>query len=328
MWPLLPVVRRRIRGWLQAGVRALVFGAGATLGLAQAYAVPVGPNRGPAGSWWEPLRRRASVWLGNVFDEQSGPRPITAGEYAGSLDRSVPETEALLWAHGFIRNPFARLKTRDGTPEAGSWVIRERPLAPRQVHVMLFPAQNGGTDVYAHEEPSSVHPCLATEHVDGDGQRLAAGVEYARGLLPLDTADAPVDPPEGPWTESEPATRPGEDGGDLSGLPSNHGTMTGTASGWQIVAAEDEAATIIASILELDTEGEYTRSELASAADIPLKTLYLLDTLDQLKSAGMLERVDDIDAESEPCFVIDTDSALYEAAEQFDETFAAQLDGQ
>jgi len=104
--------------------------------------------------------------------------------------------------------------------------------------------------------------------------------------------------------------------------------MTGTESGWQIVAAEDEAATIIANILTLDPAEEYTRSELASAADIPLKTLYLLDTLDQLESAGMLERVDDIDAESEPCFLIDTESDLYEAAQQFDETFATQLDGE
>lgn len=104
--------------------------------------------------------------------------------------------------------------------------------------------------------------------------------------------------------------------------------MTGTESGWQIVAGEDEAATIIANILELDAEGEYTRSELASAADIPLKTLYLLDTLDQLVSAGMLERVDGIDAESEPRFVIDTGSDLYEAADRFGETFAAQLDSE
>lgn len=206
MWLLLPVVRRRIRDWLRARLRALVFGAGATLGLIQAYAIPSRLNRGPPGAWWEPLRQRASVWLGDGFDEQSGPRPITAGEYAGSLDRSVTETEALLWERGFIRNPFARLKTRDGTPAAGSWVRRERPLAPRQLHVMLFPAESGGTDVYAHEEPSSVHPCLATAHVDGDGQSLAAGVERTRALLPVDTTDAPADPPDGPWTKSEPAT--------------------------------------------------------------------------------------------------------------------------
>jgi hypothetical protein len=210
MWPLPSVICRQIQGWLQARLRAFVFGLGATLGFIQAYGVPVGLNRGPAGTWWEPLRRWASVWLGEQFDEQSGPRPITTGEYAGSLDRSIGETEALLWERGFIRNPFARLKTRNGTPEAGSWVYRERPLAPRQHHVMLFPAEGGGTDVYAHAELSSVHPCLATDHVESDGQSLAAGVEHARAVLRLDTTDPT--PPDGPWTESVPVTEP-PDGG-------------------------------------------------------------------------------------------------------------------
>lgn len=102
--------------------------------------------------------------------------------------------------------------------------------------------------------------------------------------------------------------------------------MTDRASGWEIIAAEDEAASIIASVLSLDPSEEYTRSELASAADIPLKTLYLLDTLDQLETAGMLNRVDDVDAESEACFVIDSESPLYEAAAAFGETFAGHLD--
>lgn len=101
--------------------------------------------------------------------------------------------------------------------------------------------------------------------------------------------------------------------------------MTDKESGWQIVAAEDEAAGIIANVLALDPDEEYTRSELASAADVPLKTLYLLDTLDQLETAGMLQRVDQVDAESEPCFVIDTESELYRAAVEFGETFASHL---
>lgn len=98
------------------------------------------------------------------------------------------------------------------------------------------------------------------------------------------------------------------------------------ASGWSTVAAEDEAASVIAGVLGLDTDRTYTRSELAEAADIPLKTLYLLETLDQLERAGMLERVDDREAESEPQFAIDADSDLYHAAKTFDETFAAQLE--
>jgi len=95
-------------------------------------------------------------------------------------------------------------------------------------------------------------------------------------------------------------------------------------SGWAVVAAEDEAASIIAGVLALDTDREYTRSELADA-DVPLKTLYLLDTIDRLATAGMLERVDDETAESEPRFVVDAESDLYRATVEFDETFAEQL---
>jgi len=185
--------------------RRLLLAVGATVGLLQAYALPFGWNRGPEGRWWEPVRRHLSHLLGGIFDERAGPRPITIGEYAGSLDCSVARTERLLWQWGFIRNPLARLKTLDGDPEAGSWVYRDSPLAARQLHLMLFPRQDGGTDVYAHEEPSSVHPRLGASHVAGESQRLATGVKRARERLPLDTTGAPVDPPDGPWTESEPA---------------------------------------------------------------------------------------------------------------------------
>lgn len=97
------------------------------------------------------------------------------------------------------------------------------------------------------------------------------------------------------------------------------------ASGWSIVAAEDEAAAIIDGVLGLDTDREYTRSELAAAADVPLKTLYLLDTIDRLAAAGMLERVDDGGPESEPRFAVAAESELYRAAVEFDEIFAQQL---
>lgn len=197
MWP---DVKRRVRTLL----RVSLFRVGAALGFIQAYGVPVALNRGPAGRWWEPLRRRASVLLGELFDGQAGPRPVTVGEYAGRIDSPVRDTEQLLWRCGFQRNPFARLKTREGQPEAGSWVYRERPLADRQLHLMLFPGSDGGTDVYAHEEPSSVNPALAISHVDGDSQSLAAGVERARQLLPVEATDAPGDPPAGPWTASDP----------------------------------------------------------------------------------------------------------------------------
>ncbi len=93
-------------------------------------------------------------------------------------------------------------------------------------------------------------------------------------------------------------------------------------SGWELVAAEDEAAAVIAGLLDIPADREYTRSELAEATGLPLKTLYLIDTFDELATVGMLERIEGGD-ESEVCFRIDDDSEVYQAAEQFDEAFAA-----
>ncbi|PSQ50286.1 hypothetical protein BRD19_01345 [Halobacteriales archaeon SW_7_65_23] len=187
--------------------RRLLLAFGSMVGLLQAYALPGRWNRGPEGHWWEPVRRRLSGLLGRFFDRRAGPRPITVGEYAGWLDCSVDQAERLLWQWGFIRNPFARVKTLDGVAEAGSWVYRDRALAGRQLHVMLFARHDGRTDVYAHEEPSSVNPRFSRRHFAGEDQRLATGVKLARERLPLDTTDAPIDPPDGPWTESVPAAR-------------------------------------------------------------------------------------------------------------------------
>jgi len=96
-------------------------------------------------------------------------------------------------------------------------------------------------------------------------------------------------------------------------------------SGWALVAAEDEAATVIAGLLAVDPDREYTRSELAEAVGIPLKTLYLIGIFDDLKTAGMLQRVDNPDDDSEARFVIDDDSQVYQAAERFGITLAENL---
>jgi len=165
--------------------RKLAMQFAAVLGLVQAYAVPFRRNRGPEARWWEPLRRRASRLLGRRFDRGAGPRRVTRTEYAGRLPMSLPAAEELLYRRGFVRNPLSRLKQREGTPEAGSWVARESPLAARQLHCMLF-EEGGETVVYAHEEFSSVHPLYAAAHFAGVDQRNRAGVERARERLPLD----------------------------------------------------------------------------------------------------------------------------------------------
>ncbi|SDJ21472.1 hypothetical protein SAMN05216226_101168 [Halovenus aranensis] len=96
-------------------------------------------------------------------------------------------------------------------------------------------------------------------------------------------------------------------------------TDTRVQSGWELVAAEDEAAAVIAGLLAVEPEREYTRSELADAAGVPLKTLYLVDIFEELATLGMLDRVDDPGAESEVCYRINEESDVYQAAHQFDE---------
>jgi len=97
------------------------------------------------------------------------------------------------------------------------------------------------------------------------------------------------------------------------------------AEGWEMLANEEEGAAVLAGILSLDADKRYARSELATAADIPLKTLYLVEMVDQLETAGVLERVDDVDEPSEAEFVLNADSDVYQAAATFGELFATRL---
>lgn len=97
-------------------------------------------------------------------------------------------------------------------------------------------------------------------------------------------------------------------------------------SGWSLVAERDEAAKLIEALVDLDGNREYTRSELADAAGVALKTLYLDDTIGDLVDAGMLDRVDDEDEDTEARFVLNRDSDGLAAARQFDRALAANLD--
>lgn len=102
-------------------------------------------------------------------------------------------------------------------------------------------------------------------------------------------------------------------------------TEESVPSGWELVAAEDEAAAVIAGLLAVDPDREYTRSELADSAGVPLKTLYLIDILDDLDEVGMLERVDEREADSEACYRINEDSDVYRTARAFDDTVRNRL---
>lgn len=92
--------------------------------------------------------------------------------------------------------------------------------------------------------------------------------------------------------------------------------MDQTASdGWAIVADNEGAAALIGAIIQLDASDSYTRSELADAADVPLKELYLSETLADLAEIGLLEPVPEAE---EATYVIDDTSAVYEQAAAFD----------
>mgnify|MGYP000439329073 CR=1 FL=1 len=95
-------------------------------------------------------------------------------------------------------------------------------------------------------------------------------------------------------------------------------------SGWSLVADRDEAASVIATLVDLDPDREYTQSELADAADVPLKTLYLGDTLDALVDIGMLVRVDDETDETEAQYTLNEDSDALDAAARFDRAITEQ----
>jgi len=95
-------------------------------------------------------------------------------------------------------------------------------------------------------------------------------------------------------------------------------------SGWQTVAGWEETAPLFAALVALDPGREYARSDLAEAADVALKSLYLGDALETLVEAGVLERVDGDDEEA--TYVIDGGHQVLEAARAFDDAVATALE--
>ncbi len=94
-------------------------------------------------------------------------------------------------------------------------------------------------------------------------------------------------------------------------------------TGWELVAQRDEAAALFRAAVTLDADAEYTRSEIADAADIPLKTLYLADAIEDFVDIGILDRIDSDEDDSETCFSVNPDSAVLAAARGFDTAVAS-----
>ena len=179
---------------------------------------------GPSADFWSPLRHFLFPLLERVGQRLAPDLNLYATgtqgdrEYAATVGLSVDELEVVLHDHGFVKNPWAAVKTApDGRRSASSMALRQvkRPrlravldaverlpvagrvvetveamLATRQVHFTLYErsAVDGRspgdralqTDVYAHEEPNSVSPLVALAHYRADTWSASRGVEWAR----------------------------------------------------------------------------------------------------------------------------------------------------
>jgi len=95
-------------------------------------------------------------------------------------------------------------------------------------------------------------------------------------------------------------------------------------TGWGHVASHDDAPAVIDTLLRLDPETTYTKTELSDEAGVALKSLYLDGTLDHLVEMGFLEK--HADEGEEALFSVDVDTDVFEAAVAFDDAIAARLD--
>ncbi|MGM0447955.1 MAG: hypothetical protein ACQERM_06860 [Methanobacteriota archaeon] len=109
--------------------------------------------------------------------------PPPEDEYAGTLPTSPAETRERLPEFGFseLIRAYFHAYDRDGETvhEVGSFVHRPEGLTGDwQVHVRLFPATDGATEVWAHWERNPYVAPLAHLRMEGydpaRGERLAA----------------------------------------------------------------------------------------------------------------------------------------------------------
>lgn len=171
----------------------------AAVGLCLVYGVLGARHRGLQATYWNRLRRRWLPRLDRIARRVGlgyAAYELHPRELAGSVEEPVEAVEATLADHGFERMPLAAWKVLgDGRGEAGSWALREGPLAERQLHVMLFSAGEGTTELYAHEEYNAFHPRYATRHYRGIDYDPAAGRERLQRLLGASLTPAAT-PPE------------------------------------------------------------------------------------------------------------------------------------
>ena len=95
---------------------------------------------------------------------------------------------------------------------------------------------------------------------------------------------------------------------------------TNTTDGWSLLAEVDGAAALIDAALSMDPDEQYTTAELADAAGLSMKELYLSDAPALLTDSGLLEADETDDG---TVYGVDADSDAYEAAVAFAATLSA-----
>jgi hypothetical protein len=78
---------------------------------------------------------------------------LRPSEYVGTIHRPLDEFTETLRDHGFDWDPLAWYHSPPvGSEPNGSWTYKLRPLADRQIHVILIAHSPEYIDVFAHEE--------------------------------------------------------------------------------------------------------------------------------------------------------------------------------
>lgn len=81
--------------------------------------------------------------------------------------------------------------------------------------------------------------------------------------------------------------------------------------GWTTLTETDGLLDVLAAVQELDATATYTEADLAAAADVPMKQLYLSDAVSTLVEMGVLAAVE---SEGASEYRIRTDSHVFEQA--------------
>jgi hypothetical protein len=106
--------------------------------------------------------------VGRMIPPRGDPRSLTRqkddDEYVLTARSSVMRLYRVLLREGATWNPkstkkYRMIERRGETRKqysVGSFVFRDNLLAQRQLHIYLFPSPDGGVDVNAHEEDSTI----------------------------------------------------------------------------------------------------------------------------------------------------------------------------